>query len=231
MVWERGSALPAPLRTRRRLLPPLRPEPLLFLQLHAIPRWVSEQQIEAATPASGLALCDFAFSRHAEHIRERELPVEELVLVAQALDFVAHPRGTVMWIALDFAQHVIGDWIRHVARPNITLGERKLPQSHDCRGDDFITNPYERDTLAARVAVAERSLGLHANLRAFFLEPAKELAEFRAHDALTRQAGEKSFDCVEHDPLRLDGVREPRPASRGRRVRPPDLVRFLSVRE
>ncbi len=32
--------------------------------------------------------------------------------------------------------------------------------------DDFITKPYEKDELAARVRVAERILGLHGNLRA-----------------------------------------------------------------
>jgi CheY-like chemotaxis protein len=32
--------------------------------------------------------------------------------------------------------------------------------------DDFISKPYEREELAARVRVAERILGLHANLRA-----------------------------------------------------------------
>ncbi len=32
--------------------------------------------------------------------------------------------------------------------------------------DDFVTKPFEKDALAARVRVAERILGLHANLRA-----------------------------------------------------------------
>ena len=38
------------------------------------------------------------------------------------------------------------------------------------------------------------------------LEPAKEPAQFCAHESVIGQAGEKSVDRVEHDALRLDGI-------------------------
>ena len=57
-----------------------------------------------------------AFLGHGEDFGEGEVPVEELVSVAQALDFLAHPRGAVVRVALDFAQHVVGDGVRAASR-------------------------------------------------------------------------------------------------------------------
>ena len=65
-------------------------------------------------------------------------------------------------------------------------------------GDIFL------QAIAGQRAVA--ALAGHDHRDALFLQPAKEPAEFRAHDALIGQAGEKSFDRVEHHPLRLDRI-------------------------
>jgi hypothetical protein len=68
----------------------------------------------------------------------------------------------------------------------------------DAIGDVFL------QAIAGQRAVA--ALAGHDDRDPFFLEPAKEPAQFRAHDGLIGQAGEKSFDRVEHDALRLDGI-------------------------
>ena len=43
--------------------------------------------------------------------------------------------------------------------------------------DDFVTKPFEKDEFAARVRVAERILGLHANLRAMNAELEQRVTE------------------------------------------------------
>jgi DNA-binding response OmpR family regulator len=45
-------------------------------------------------------------------------------------------------------------------------GKTNYLEGMSAGADDFITKPFERDAFAARVRVAERILGLHANLRA-----------------------------------------------------------------
>ena len=45
-------------------------------------------------------------------------------------------------------------------------GKTNYLEAMNAGADDFITKPFEKDAFAARVRVAERILGLHANLRA-----------------------------------------------------------------
>lgn len=90
------------------------------------------------------------------------------------------------WRAGDF-HFLISDWmmpgldgldfcrrIRAEARPAYTYivlltslaGKNNQLEGMRAGADDFITKPFEKDTFAARVRVAERILGLHASLRA-----------------------------------------------------------------
>ena len=69
--------------------------------------------------------------------------------------------------------------------------------------DDAIRDVlFQAETCQRAVAALSR----HDDGNTFFLQPAKEAAEFRAHDALVRQRAEKGFDGIEHDPLRLDRI-------------------------
>lgn len=84
-------------------------KPFPVLQLHTLPRWIAENDIEAAVPAAELVLRFLASGRHLKDISERQMPVEELVLPGEAFDFVAHPLGCVMWVALQAAEDFVGD--------------------------------------------------------------------------------------------------------------------------
>jgi CheY-like chemotaxis protein len=65
--------------------------------------------------------------------------------------------------------------------------------------DDFITKPFERDALAARMRVAERILGLHANLRAANTDLEHRVCERTAELATTLQAKSDFLSRASHE--------------------------------
>jgi CheY-like chemotaxis protein len=90
------------------------------------------------------------------------------------------------WLSGDFP-FIISDWmmpdmdglsfcrrVRAERRPDYTYivlltsrsGKSNYLEAMNAGADDFITKPFERETFAAQVHVAERILGLHAELRA-----------------------------------------------------------------
>ena len=84
----------------------------------------------------------------------------------------------------------------------------------DAAGRHLIDHPViERDHAIGDIflqAIASQqpitALAGDDDRHALVLEPAKESAQFRAHDRMIGQTGEKSFDGVEHHALRFDGI-------------------------
>ena len=65
--------------------------------------------------------------------------------------------------------------------------------------DDFITKPFETDMFAARVRVAERILGLHANLRAANIDLERRVSERTAELATALQAKAEFLSRASHE--------------------------------
>jgi DNA-binding response OmpR family regulator len=65
--------------------------------------------------------------------------------------------------------------------------------------DDFITKPFEKDALAARIRVAERILGLHARLRAANVDLEERVSERTAELETALQAKSDFLSRASHE--------------------------------
>src|SRR2546422_2331116 len=59
---------------------PARGKPFFLLELDPIPRWVTQHDVKATTPLRFLVLRLLTGCWYTEHIGERQVPVEELIL-------------------------------------------------------------------------------------------------------------------------------------------------------
>src|SRR6266849_4530744 len=84
-------------------------EPFLLLELFLFPWRIARQYIKPTRPASLLILRFLVLGGHPEHIGEGQVPVEELVLGGQALDFGFAPGGEREGVSADVAELFVGD--------------------------------------------------------------------------------------------------------------------------
>src|SRR6266516_5940207 len=70
---------------------PSRGKPVLFLNFDAFPRRIPQHHIKSTRPSSLFILRYLTFRWHSKDIGEGQVPVEELVLLSQAYDFITHP--------------------------------------------------------------------------------------------------------------------------------------------
>jgi len=123
------------------------------------------------------------------------------------------------WRGGDFSL-VISDWmmpdldglefcrrIRAEQRANYTYiilltsrsGKTNYLEAMTAGADDFVTKPFEKDAFAARVRVAERILGLHANLRAANTDLERRVCERTAELETALQAKSEFLSRASHE--------------------------------
>jgi CheY-like chemotaxis protein len=97
--------------------------------------------------------------------------------------------------------------IRTEQRPGYTYivlltslsGKTNYLEAMNAGADDFITKPFEKDAFAARVRVAERILGLHANLRAANSDLERRVSERTAELETALHAKEAFLSRASHE--------------------------------
>ena len=78
-------------------------------------------------------------------------------------------------------------------------GKTNYLEAMNAGADDFITKPFEKDAFAARVRVAERILGLHANLRAANTDLERRVCERTAELETALQAKSEFLSRASHE--------------------------------
>ena len=78
-------------------------------------------------------------------------------------------------------------------------GKTNYLEAMNAGADDFVTKPFEKDAFAARVRVAERILGLHANLRAANTDLERRVCERTAELEAALRAKDEFFSRASHE--------------------------------
>lgn len=78
-------------------------------------------------------------------------------------------------------------------------GKTSYLEAMDAGADDFITKPFEKEEFAARIRVAERILGLHANLRAANTDLERRVDERTAELAQALNAKSEFLSRASHE--------------------------------